>query len=337
MKRFETLDAFRGIAALGVILVHYTFGYRVHYGQLFSEKYDFQYGYLGVQFFFIISGFVIFLTLDYSRSAIDFLYRRFSRLYPIFWTCMLTTFLVVHSLGLPGRERKFYNLKGNFTMIPSVFGYTPIDGAYWSLVPEFFFYLAMAGLFICKNKKAYFIWGLSIIAMSWVNRFIFPFPLLAQTILNIQWGSLFFSGILFYKLRQRDYQSKYLIHLLLVIALCTTLINLKTITEQIIVSLLYAVFYLFATGKIDTIKWGPLLFIGKISFPLYLLHQNIGYVMMNYTKPYLGAYPIFFIALPIATLIFGAYLFHRFIELPSINLLRSAWKKSGRGLNLERK
>ena len=153
MKRFETLDAFRGLAALAVVILHYTSAYRLHYGHFYNKSFDFKYGYLGVQFFFMISGFVIFLTLNYSTSAIDFLYKRFSRLYPVFWACVFITFTIIAALGLPGREKSFYTIKWNLTMIPTVFGSSAIDGAYWSLVPEFFFYLNMAFLLLFKNKN----------------------------------------------------------------------------------------------------------------------------------------------------------------------------------------
>lgn len=326
MKRFETLDVFRGLAALAVVLLHYTYGYRLHYGHFFSEAYDFRYGYLGVEFFFIISGFVIFLTLNHSSSAFDFLYKRFSRLYPVFWACMLTTFSIVYFFGLPGREKGFYNLKGNLTMIPGVLGYSAIDGAYWSLVPEFFFYIAMAVLLSCKNKMLYLFWGIAIIGLSVVN-YYHPLPSLAATILNVKYGSLFFSGILFYKIKNKEYVAQWHIILLLVLALATTMINLENNTERIIVACFYPIFYLFAIEKLNSIRWKPLLFIGKISFPLYLLHQNIGYVIMNCTKAQLGNYPIIFIGLPIILLIILAYLIHRFIELPSIKFLRSLRQK----------
>jgi peptidoglycan/LPS O-acetylase OafA/YrhL len=68
MKRIKTLDVFRGLAAYSVLLVHYTQGYRERFGHSYNPKYDFYYGYLGVEFFFLISGFVIFLTVLNSTS-----------------------------------------------------------------------------------------------------------------------------------------------------------------------------------------------------------------------------------------------------------------------------
>jgi peptidoglycan/LPS O-acetylase OafA/YrhL len=332
MNRIATLDAFRALAALSVVLVHYTSNYRKYYGHVFNEAYDFKYGYLGVQFFFIISGFVIFLTLKHSRSAADFLFKRFSRLYPIFWTCLFTTFAIVYIIGLPGRQKSFQTLAANLTMIPSLFGYQEIDGAYWSLVPEFFFYIAMALLFTIKRKESYMLWGIAILLLSWVNHYLFKFPVILAAIFNLKWGSLFFSGILFYKIKEKDYTNKWQIILLLVAAWLTTILNLDylSVTERVAVSCFYIIFYLFASDKFPNITWKPLLFLGGISFPLYLLHQNIGYVIMNHTKGYLSGYPVLFITLPLLVSILLAYLAHRLIERPSITFLRSQWEKRSR-------
>lgn len=308
------------------MLLHYTNGYREDYGHVFSKKFDFNYGYLGVQFFFIISGFVIFLTLNHSKSAIDFLYKRFSRLYPIFWACMFTTFFITYWFGLPGRTVSFYNLKGNITMIPSVFHLAAVDGAYWSLVPEFFFYLAMAFIFLTKKKQAYYYWGIAILALSWLQFFFHPFNLFLETALNLKWGSLFFSGILFYEYRENNSRS-YAFHLLLMITYATTLMNLSTNAERIIVTIFYAIFFFFAQKKLDNIHWRPLIFLGQISFPLYLLHQNIGYVILNQTRAFLGQYPFLFVVTPILLLVTMAYLYHRFIERPSIILFRQMQTK----------
>ena len=103
-KRIQELDALRGIAAMMVVLYHYTTRYDQLYEHSVSLPFSFSYGTFFVQLFFIISGFVIFLTLDQTKNSLDFVVSRISRLYPAYWTAIVITFLSVQAFGLPGRE-----------------------------------------------------------------------------------------------------------------------------------------------------------------------------------------------------------------------------------------
>ncbi|MEZ9835260.1 acyltransferase family protein, partial [Vibrio breoganii] len=84
MTRYQHLDALRGLSILFVILYHTYARWPEHLPaiEVTKEFVFFKYGYLGVNVFFMISGFVIFLSLDKSKSFIDFLKKRWSRLFP---------------------------------------------------------------------------------------------------------------------------------------------------------------------------------------------------------------------------------------------------------------
>lgn len=69
-KRLIELDALRGIAALFVVIYHYTIRYDSLYGHdLFLDTNHFQYYSQGVQLFFMISGFVIFFNIEPCKKA----------------------------------------------------------------------------------------------------------------------------------------------------------------------------------------------------------------------------------------------------------------------------
>jgi peptidoglycan/LPS O-acetylase OafA/YrhL len=55
-------------------------------------------GYLGVNLFFVISGFVIFMTLDRTLVPLDFVISRTSRLFPAYWAAIIITMVITHSL-----------------------------------------------------------------------------------------------------------------------------------------------------------------------------------------------------------------------------------------------
>jgi peptidoglycan/LPS O-acetylase OafA/YrhL len=106
-KRLYELDVLRGIAAFGVMLYHYTFRFEAlyrHPGHPSGALWDaFRHFAFGLPMFFIISGFVILMTLDRTERASDFVYARFNRLFPAFWAAIAVTFIITHVFGLPGR------------------------------------------------------------------------------------------------------------------------------------------------------------------------------------------------------------------------------------------
>ena len=103
-QRLRALDGLRGVAILLVMGFHYfyhleSFYYKstlYPYGETFSSVLIFKYGYMGVELFFIISGFVIAMTLEASRSVIDFVIRRFARIWPALIVSAILTFFLLN-------------------------------------------------------------------------------------------------------------------------------------------------------------------------------------------------------------------------------------------------
>ncbi len=157
MRRLELLDAARFLAAVSVMLFHYTFN-GVRNGKIssisaFDQLADVtKYGYLGVEFFFIVSGFVIAFSYK-GRTAGQFLTSRVVRIFPIFWAGVLFTTLVSLRFGVNGMAVTLPQVLANFTLVPQVFGYGFVDGVYWTLVYECFFYAIIFGLmFVCGTQ-----------------------------------------------------------------------------------------------------------------------------------------------------------------------------------------
>ena len=137
-NRYKELDALRGLAALLVVFFHFTLG-RNQYNSFFKL------GATGVDLFFIISGFVIFMSLQKVSRSADFLINRASRLYPTYWAAVTFTFisLTAYSLLKGGGDlgSKLMQYVGNLTMFQFYLGITDIDGPYWTLIIEMIFYI----------------------------------------------------------------------------------------------------------------------------------------------------------------------------------------------------
>jgi peptidoglycan/LPS O-acetylase OafA/YrhL len=163
-NRVVALDGIRGIAILLVIGFHFFYHNAspynptnlYPYGEALAWNPIFKYGYLGVELFFIVSGFVIALTLDTCKSPFDFALRRFARIWPALIVCSSVTYIVLRYSGSPYSALK--NVDWSFFLPswtlsqPQLWrSFSPradlIDGVYWSLVVEIRFYVIAAVLY----------------------------------------------------------------------------------------------------------------------------------------------------------------------------------------------
>ena len=136
-SRIPELDLLRFLAALAVVIYHY--GLPADVGQPIARVTEF--GFLGVQLFFMISGFVILWTAT-NKTPAEFVISRLSRLYPTFWVAVLLTAASLYVL------RGTFNpgvVLANLTMVPGPLRQPMLDKVYWTLVIEIKFY----GLILC--------------------------------------------------------------------------------------------------------------------------------------------------------------------------------------------
>lgn len=314
MERIKVLDVLRGLAAIFVMFFHYS--------KFWDEKSNlhlmFKYGYTGVLLFFMISGFVIFISINKSSNSLEFLYKRFARLYPTFWICLFLTSLIVKNIGLEGREVGWQDTLVNITMIPKIFGFKNVDGVYWTLCYEFFFYLLMAFLLKIQIIKNVLIWVIPWLFLCIVHNFIFQLPKTIAFSLNLSYGIFFISGILFSELKKND--NKIVIHFLILCCLFFAIYGRNDLYEGCFVLFYYILFYLICFEKINWCSNKLFVFLGTISYPLYLLHQNIGYIIISKLKLYLNNFNFFIV--PSICSILLSFLVYKYFELPIMNKMR---------------
>jgi len=274
----KELDALRGLAAIAVVLFHYTTQYDKLFGHVNNLNWKIPHGDLGVHLFFMISGFVIFLTLDRISKPMDFVVSRFSRLYPAYWTAILFTTAVVWGYGLEGQEVSSFHTMINFSMLQGVFELPDVDGVYWTLMYELIFYILMFTLHKLGYLKQITIFLIIALILNIVNSLTSAIPWKIQLFLLLQYNHLFGAGIIFYLLRRDGNRPIYFI----ILALCLTAQWAQgAYISSTIISCFFILFLLFTYQKLKFIATKPLIWLGSISYSLYLIHQNIGYVIIR--------------------------------------------------------
>lgn len=335
-NRIYELDALRGIASLMVVVFHYTM----------DRNYSFNIGCLGVDLFFIISGFVISLTIEHSKNWQHFIINRFSRLYPSYWTCVsLTTIaiaLAYYFNFLPNNESSLtIRYLENLTMFQFYFNAESIDGSYWTLIIELLFYFFIL-LFILFNKKHLIeIVGAICLILPFCNRFFIDELLTNEDAFAISDGTpiliyfpLFYSGILFYKMK---FSKKTILRWILLIASFLIQIfifdrlynNRGFISYQQYVYTLtsfYLIFILFIYNKLSFIVNKVTLWLGSISFVLYLIHQFIGVnILIPLLTDKLHINLWLSITITLILMLFISFMIMKYIEKPSLVLIRKKY------------
>lgn len=150
-KRLYSLQLLRGLAAVLVVLAHCDLIFSQNYGTGFFFRY-FTFGGSGVDFFFVLSGFIIIYVhrdeIGQSQKLFPFLFKRFTRIYPIYWVFltlkMLASFLF--SYDPESTSRNLREIVKAYTLFPQnrEILSSSFLGVSWTLSHEIFFYLIFA-------------------------------------------------------------------------------------------------------------------------------------------------------------------------------------------------
>ncbi|MGQ7945233.1 acyltransferase family protein [Flavobacterium sp. WC2509] len=312
-NRIAILDGFRAIAIVSVILFHYFYLRNDSKFPYFGGDY-FHYGFKGVPFFFMISGFVIFYTLENTVSFKLFWKKRFIRLFPSVFIASVFTFVFLlyfdHNQMFKDSGH-LSNLIISLTFLPPNFFnwvmdcdncYSYLNSDYWSLWPEIQFYLYSSTIYFFSKKKIKR--NFAVISLLYLFSFqiimyfnFYSIPVI-QKIFNlfnlIKYLPYFVSGSVFYFLYQSNKNVKLKITLILILFV---FVNLGfSLIELIASSIMFGLFLCFIFYPKYLVffenKW--ILRIGISSYFLYLIHDNIGSVWKHNIVS--SFYPYSFIA-----------------------------------------
>lgn len=330
-KKLDWLDYTRFAAAAAVMLFHYLANGPRH-GKTGAAA-DFglfgvmaEYGYLGVDVFFLVSGFVILFSAM-GRSADEFAVSRAVRLWGTFAFCMTITAAAKNLWGLPGDQVGLLRYLANLTMVPEWLGYKPVDGVYWTLALELVFYGAV--FLVLAFRQMHRIRGILAgwIVLQLLARIaeglwsVDPPPLLGG------YFDLFAAGCALALIRRTGWDRLLAALLVVSSALATHGAFSRAATHveagRELSPLIAAVIVLASlTPFLLFMKRGPSLpaarDAGRVTYPLYLLHAHIGYIILREMR----LPPQIEVVLVSVLAVAAAWLVYRFFEEPTERLRR---------------
>lgn len=309
-KHLYSIDMLRGLVALLVCLYHFSEGF-------FPEEHLFRFifsrGYLGVEIFFVISGFVIPFTMYKSQyvytKAKNFMIKRLIRIEPPYWCSIALIFIIDYcatffkhykdkEIAFEWKELLYHILHLN-----DFIGTPWLKGIYWSLAIEIQYYVLMAVIFPFLLFRKFWLATAVLLCLCmgrWIN----------ADELVFYYGCHFATGIVLFNYYIGDINQKQVwAGLIICYALtywCFDIYHLSAVLGS-------SIFILYFNKMIR-----PLVFLGKISYSFYLIHIQVGWTLMDALgRTYPDSSLQLNLLISIVITIFASWIFYLIIEKPS--------------------
>lgn len=293
MKRFQALDSFRGLLALAVVMYH------AHAVNTFTELRFFRNANYFVDFFFVLSGFVVCfsygLRLNTWQQVRNFAVTRTLRLYPLHLV-MLAVALAIECAKVLGEARGMSFGSHSFTgpravseILPNLFllqswwpGFEPLSFNYpaWSISIEYYMYMLFAVLLWWLPRQARAVFAvIAVLAMV-----LLTVDSVLLTKQALQGLSCFFAGALTYQAYSALGES----HLparvggaleVMVLSVIVLLLGLINTPPKVLMTLLFCLavwVFAFEAGSVSKLLGKrPFRRLGKLSYSIYLTHATL--------------------------------------------------------------
>ncbi|SFB27160.1 Peptidoglycan/LPS O-acetylase OafA/YrhL, contains acyltransferase and SGNH-hydrolase domains [Rhizobium sp. NFR07] len=294
-QRLLNLDILRLVSAVMVLLFHYGFRMRlsgegggIGFPELAPVAMWFD---AGLLIFFAISGYVIAMSAK-GRPAFEFAAGRFARLWPTFVLCATITAIVLTLFPVPTLEQPTVKQwLAHLVIVSRALGQPFLDGAYWTIVYEIIFYFwvfvfSALGLFKRHWRLIVIAW----LALSALNELVIGSGAI-QKLFITEYSGFFGFGLCLFKLRTgREKRDFIVLSAAAIWASCAAFITEPDFVEM----------YAIMRPELGLMLMGPLCLaavviatfspalpipaalaigLGGLTYPLYLLHQNIGYAI----------------------------------------------------------
>ncbi len=250
-----------------------------------------QYGYLGVPFFFLISGYVILQSAQRS-NALRFTVSRAARLYPAYWIAVPIGFLAAGYFPDVPEARPLSTLLVNLSMVQTFVGVPHVDGVYWTLTIELMFYGIIFSLMLSRQLHRLPLVAIALLGLATAFHLI-GLPRVLYLLSMPEWSPYFIAGCALHWWQSGTHR-----RLTAVLLLWSTALNTLhaghhaanvsayldtplsgTVATLLTLAAFAALAAIAAKGNAWRIPGAAS--AGAISYPLYLLHQNTGYAVMT--------------------------------------------------------
>jgi peptidoglycan/LPS O-acetylase OafA/YrhL len=338
--RVREIDLLRFCAALAVVIYHYTFsGFYGHYMPVSFGRVGLltRYGYLGVDLFFVISGFVVLLSA-WGRPPDRFVISRMVRLYPAYWVAVTLSALVIALLGGSHYSVSPTVYAANMTLANQAVHIPNVDVVYWTLWAEIRFYLVilvLSAFGITRGRVIGLLWAwLAVVGIEELG--VLPLSLASHMdiVVQAQWAHYFIAGMALCLVYRYGWSVQ--LAIIVPLAWANAIYRAVRFAAQVsdryhqvihplpvavIVTFTFIVMALIASRVTARFQRPWFAAAGALTYPLYLVHAYIGFIVFGLAGRYLNKWLL--LALLVAVMLGAAYLINRYVEARIAPLLKS--------------
>jgi peptidoglycan/LPS O-acetylase OafA/YrhL len=274
MNKVSSIQLLRGFASLLVLFLHALNTLQKEGFYLEGYLYILDIGHIGVDIFFIVSGFVMLYTLSSNKSASQFLIKRVIRVMPVYWATLIVIiiiYLMYPGLVNGGRES---SILGSVFLIPSADLF--LNQNAWTLTYEFLFYLFFSAVFLFKGTFKLLIVVVIIIFLVLVGTFYdFENGILKYATSSLLVEFLYGFVLYFFFVSFSRLQKKLYLLFVFFVLLFIQFIDVKSEYRLVylgIPALFLCSFVVYFENYISKNLEKVTDFFGNISYSLYLVH-----------------------------------------------------------------
>ncbi len=251
----------------------------------------FRYGYLGTYVFLIVSGYTIISSAQ-NKSILQFIFGRFLRIYPSYLAAVCLTALSAQFWGGDRYHVGLLQFLTNLTFLNELIGIESVDSVYWFMLVVLRFYFIIAILIGMRMMRFYKLAAGLWLLLSMIMNF-YPIPKLGFVLIQ-EHSAFLISGMILYAVKKEGWGLYTFIILLASIIFGLHKIgqgipafnnhygvDLSIVTAYTITLAAYSVMLHVILYRKQGRPWSGMATAGLCTYPLFLIHQHIGFMLFN--------------------------------------------------------
>lgn len=316
MERNTQVDGLRGILMLMIVLFHLF----CRYLQVYCDIYPTillinRWGILCVAVFFMITGY--YLAFE-QKGGIQFVLKRICKLWPAYFVAITFVFLVSRIAPLPDRTVSLTDYLWNIPFLNGFLGVSYVDASHWYLTSLVGAILGYSLVLTRKKDTERCIWLIAWLVVAVLLRKLSginemkALDIFVSIFAGLYLPMIVAGSAIFYIAKPETRLLGVVLMMVSLVAICIMQQLLFVVVMIAGAMVLAATLYL----KLPLLSWRGFVWLGKISYPVYVIHQNLGFICLFYLSAFVGGYHIgLSIAVSLLMVLLG-YVLYRWVDIP---------------------